>query len=223
MTEATLGRREGLAAYRHLWTPPEAPGGPVLALLHGTGGDAAGFDSFGAGLARAGSPGAGRLALEGDVSEFGAARFFRRQAEGVYDRADLAARTAKFDRFLGDAAAAYSFSLGQAVGVGYSNGANLLANHAFERPGRLNRLALLHPLIPFEPPAADLSALTVLIAAGEGDPIAPARATEDLAAAYRDRGATVTLHWSEGGHALSPESVEAASAFLAASEFLAAT
>lgn len=215
MNNVWTTRENGLSAYRHLWTPPRSASAPVLTLLHGTGGDAKGFDGFGAALARDAAPGAGRLSVEGDVSEFGAARFFRRRAEGVYDIDDLSARTAKFDQFLQDAAEDYGFSLGDAVGIGYSNGANLLANHAFERPGRLNRLALLHPLIPFKPPAADLSGLSVLIAAGRRDPIAPMAATEDLAAAYRDRGAEVALHWSEGGHALSPDSVEAVRAFIA--------
>ena len=39
------------------------------------------------------SPKAGVVSPRGDVSEHGAARFFRRTAEGVYDMADLAQRT----------------------------------------------------------------------------------------------------------------------------------
>ena len=197
--------------------PPPQPGETrILTLLHGTGDVAASFDRFGAALAEgAGAPGLGRLSLQGDVAEFGAARFFRRKGEGVYDMEDLAARTEKLDRFLGRAFEAYGVDGSAAIGVGYSNGANILANLAFERPRRLRRLALLHPLIPFEPPKTDLSGLRVLIAAGRLDPISPAPQTQTLAEMFALRGAMVDLVWSPGGHELSAAAAEATQRFVA--------
>lgn len=187
-------RDDALALYRHLHVPAEAGDATLLALFHGTGGDASSV----VGLGRAVSETAALLALDGDVSEGGLRRFFRRRAEGLYDMADLAERTRRLDRFLEAALERYAADPAETVGIGYSNGANILANLAFERPDRLTRMVLMHPLIPFEPPEADLSALSVLITVGRRDPICPPALTEALAAALRARGAAVTLDWRPG-------------------------
>ncbi|MEL6978949.1 MAG: alpha/beta hydrolase [Pseudomonadota bacterium] len=209
-------RSDALSAYRHRWTPPAAGETRSLLLLHGTGDDEVRFDAFGAALAEGAVDGAGRLSLRGDVSEGGAARFFRRKAEGVYDMADLAQRTAGLERFLGSAYDVYGLAPERTIGVGFSNGANMLANLVFSHPGRVRRAALLRPLIPFEPPQTDLFGVSVLLAAGRHDPIAPVAATERLAEALAARGADVTLRWSEGGHGLSAEEAPAIRAFHAA-------
>src|SRR6185436_14570093 len=75
---------------------PGSPGSPLLLLFHGTGGDEHQFTGLGQQLV----PGATIIAPRGDVSEFGAARFFRRTGEGVYDMDDLAVRTAKMTAFV---------------------------------------------------------------------------------------------------------------------------
>ena len=46
------------------------------------------------------APDAAIVAPRGDVDEGGAARFFRRRAEGVYDMADLARATGKMAGFV---------------------------------------------------------------------------------------------------------------------------
>lgn len=206
----------GLEAYKHRWTAPEGAERRSLLLLHGTGDDEAGFDAVGAMFAAGGMDGAGRLSLRGDVSEGGAARFFRRRAEGVYDMDDLARRTEALERFLSAAYDAYGLAPERVTGLGFSNGANMLANLAFTHPQRVRRLALLRPLIPFEPAREDLTGLSVLIAAGRRDPIAPVDATERLVESFAKRGADVTLRWSEGGHGLSAAEAPAIKAFLAA-------
>ena len=58
-----------------------APGKPILFVLHGTGGDENQFFDFGRRLL----PEATIVSPRGDVSEYGAARFFKRTGEGVYD------------------------------------------------------------------------------------------------------------------------------------------
>ena len=70
---------------------PGQPGGPLLLVLHGTGGDENQLVALGRELL----PGAAIVSPRGDVSEHGAARFFRRTGEGVYDMADLARGTGK--------------------------------------------------------------------------------------------------------------------------------
>ena len=75
---------------------PGAPGGPLLFTFHGTGGDESQF----LGLARELLPAATIVSPRGDVSEYGAARFFRRTGEGVYDMDDLTRATDKMAAFV---------------------------------------------------------------------------------------------------------------------------
>lgn len=201
-----------LSAYRRAERPAPGPGGASLVLLHGTGGSAEDMLSLGAAVA----PNAALYSLEGDVNEGGARRFFRRKAEGVYDMADLAARTAALDAHLSALLADHERDPALAAGLGYSNGANILANLMFRAPKRLARWALLRPLIPFEPPQVDLTGAKVLIAAGHGDPIAPVSASERLASQLEERGAEVTLRWSMSGHQLDQGDLEATARLLAA-------
>src|SRR4051794_37829091 len=75
---------------------PGAQGAPIFFVLHGTGGDENQFYEFGGSL----MPGATIVSPRGDVSEYGAARFFKRTGEGVYDMADLARATEKLAGFV---------------------------------------------------------------------------------------------------------------------------
>jgi phospholipase/carboxylesterase len=70
-------------------------------------------------------PGAHVVSPRGEVSEHGALRFFRRTGEGVYDMEDLARRTATVGEFVAEEVARTGAS--RVVGLGYSNGANILA------------------------------------------------------------------------------------------------
>ncbi len=186
----------------------ETPGpGPVLFTFHGTGGDAQQFHGFAAGVL----PGAHVISPEGDVMENGARRYFRRTGEGVYDMADLARRTDA----MGDFIAAHHRA--PAFGFGYSNGANILASVMFQRPDLCDRIALLHPLIPFTPaPQPGLAGRQVLITAGRRDPICPALLTQTLADWFTTQGADVTLHWHQGGHEIAAIEVQALASFLQA-------
>ncbi|NAZ37527.1 alpha/beta hydrolase [Rubellimicrobium sp. CFH 75288] len=185
------------------------PGAPLLLTFHGTGGTERQFHAPGIRLL----PGAHVVSPRGAVSENGALRFFRRTAEGVYDMEDLRHRTAEVADLI--AAEARRTGAPRVAALGYSNGANILASVLFARPGLVGDAVLLHPLIPFEPPAADLAGTRVLVTAGRRDPICPAPLTERLVAALRDRGAAVEALWHEGGHEVAPAEWEAVAAFLA--------
>lgn len=183
---------------------PGKPGGPLLFTFHGTGGDENQFAS----LARDLAPDATIISPRGDVSEYGAARFFRRTGEGVYDMADLARATEKMVRFAATNVEKYKPS--QVLGLGYSNGANILASVVFARPDLFDAVALMHPLIPFEPDVVgNLDGRRVLITAGRRDPICPPELTARLDAWLRGKGADVTLVWHEGGHEVRPTEIEA--------------
>jgi phospholipase/carboxylesterase len=188
---------------------PGAAGGPILFLFHGTGGNETQFLKLGRDLLAE----ARLVAPRGDVSEGGALRFFRRRAEGVYDMEDLAWATAKMAAFVEAHVATAAPS--RVLGLGYSNGANILAGTIFARPGLFDAAVLMHPLIPWTPPPAPVAG-RVLITAGRRDPIAPVAAIEALAAWFRDQGAEAELHWHAGGHEIARSEIETARDFLMA-------
>lgn len=186
-------------------------GKPLLFLFHGTGGD----ETQMLGLGRAVAPGAALVAPRGDVSEMGALRFFRRAAEGVYDMDDLARATAKMAGFV--RAHVEAARPAAVMGLGYSNGANILASTLFAAPELFDAAVLMHPLIPFQPQiAGSLAGRRILVTAGERDPICPPHMTARLEAWLRDAGADVTMVRHPGGHEIRPEEIDAARRFLAA-------
>ncbi|MGB3645838.1 MAG: alpha/beta hydrolase [Mesorhizobium sp.] len=190
---------------------PGSPGGPLLFVFHGTGADETQLVSLGRELVAD----ATIVSPRGDVSEYGAARFFRRTGEGVYDMADLARATAKMTGFVRAHVEVQKPS--RVLGLGYSNGANILASAIFAEPGLFDAAVLMHPLIPFTPQVSgDLAGRGILITAGGHDPICPPALTERLAGDLRAARADVMLEWHEGGHEVRPNEIEAARLFLAA-------
>ncbi|WP_417309355.1 alpha/beta hydrolase [Devosia sp.] len=192
----------------------DIPGGsddaPRFFLLHGTGGDEHQFIDLAAEL----KPGARRIGVRGDVSESGALRYFKRTGEGQYDMADLARATEKLAAFVRRINAAASG--GESLGLGYSNGANILASVLFAQPDQFDRSVLMHPLIPFTPPPQPgLKGKRILATAGRNDPIAPAQSAEALAAYFTAQGADVEIFWHDGGHEIRREELLAIQAFLA--------
>lgn len=188
-----------------------AAGAPLLFVFHGTGGDENQFFDLGGQLLA----GARVIAPRGDVSEGGALRYFRRTGEGRYDMADLAVRTGQMVAFVKARIAETKPS--RVIGLGYSNGANILAAVQFAAPDLFDASVLMHPLIPFQPPVGPgLKGRRVLITAGKRDPIAPAPATQQLADYFAGQGADASLFWHEGGHELRPEELGETQRFLAA-------
>jgi len=170
---------------------------PMFFVFHGTGGDENQFFDLAGQLL----PGAHIIAVRGDVSEGGALRYFRRTGEGVYDMADLAHRTANLTAFV----RARQTAGQKLIGLGYSNGANILASVQFAAPELFDTTILMHPLIPFAPPAADFTGKRVLITAGQRDPMASASTTQALHGYFVANGAEASLFWHPGGHELRQE------------------
>ena len=187
-----------------------AAGAPLLLTFHGTGGTERQFHDLGQHLL----PGAYVVSPRGEVSEHGGLRFFRRTAEGVYDMEDLRARTGAMGAFVAGEVARTGAA--RVVGLGYSNGANILASVMLARPDLFTDAVLLHPLIPFSPPVAPgLEGRRVLITAGQRDPICPPALTQRLADHLEGQGAAVTLHRHGGGHEIAPSEWQAVQEFLA--------
>jgi phospholipase/carboxylesterase len=197
--------------FAHRYLPGEDESGPTLLLLHGTGGNEEDLVPLGETLA----PNAAFLSPRGKVSEYGAPRFFRRLAEGVFDHEDLLFRTHELAEFVEAASEEYGFDHSKVVAVGYSNGANVAASTILLHPGLLQAAVLFRAMVPFEPDLApDLSGMPVFLAAGRMDRMIPPDNTQRLADILLEAGADVDLRWRDTGHPLTYEEVGEAKEWL---------
>ena len=202
MSEKNLG-------FVHRFFPGEARA--TLLLLHGTGGDENDLVPLGRELA----PGAEILSPRGKVSEYGAARFFRRFAEGVFDQEDLVFRTHELAGFVEAAVEEYGLDPSRLVAAGYSNGANIAASLMLLHPGLLRAAILFRAMVPFElEDVPDLSGMPVFLAAGRLDRMISPQNTERLAEILTEAGADMDLRWRNTGHALTYEEVAEAKEWL---------
>ena len=197
--------------FTHRFVPGEVEPGPTLLLLHGTGGNEEDLIPLGQELA----PGTAILSPRGKVSEYGAPRFFRRLAEGVFDQEDLLFRTHELAGFVEAASNEYGFDLSKVVAVGYSNGANVAASTILLHPGLLRAAVLFRAMVPFEPEVMpDLSGMPVFMASGRRDQMIPADDSQRLADILSEAGADVDLRWHDTGHGLTYEEVGEAKEWL---------
>lgn len=201
---------EHLSGFVHRFVPAAQEGrGPTLLVLHGTGGDESDLIP----LARSIAPHAALLSPRGQVLERGMPRFFRRIAEGVFDREDLIARTHELAGFVAEAARTYALDPAAFMALGYSNGANIAASLMLLHPDALRGGILFRAMVPLDPvppPAPDLSGREVFLGCGRMDPLIPSAGSERLAEILRDADAQVTLHWENTGHGLSQGDVDEA-------------
>lgn len=195
--------------FAHRFFPGES--GATLLLLHGTGGSEDDLVPLGKQLA----PEAAILSPRGKVSEYGAARFFRRLAEGVFDHEDLVFRTHELAEFIEAASDEYGFDLGRLVAVGYSNGANIAGSLMLLHPGLLRAAVLFRAMVPFEPEEVpDLSGMPVFLAAGRRDPMIAPQNTQRLVEILTEAGADLDVRWRDTGHGLTYEEVAEAKEWL---------
>ena len=198
--------------FDHRYLPAGDRSGATLLLLHGTGGNEEDLIPLGQELL----PGAAILSPRGKVSEYGAPRYFRRLAEGVFDHEDLLFRTHELAAFIEAAAEEYGFDLSKVIAVGYSNGANVAASTILLHPGLLRAAVLFRAMVPFEPESApDLDGMPVFLAAGRMDRMIPPDNTQRLAEILTGAGADVDLRWRNVGHPLTYEEVGEAREWIA--------
>lgn len=191
----------------HRFVPATGESAPTLLLLHGTGGDETDLLPVGRML----NEKAAFLSPRGKVLEHGMPRFFRRLAEGVFDKEDLRNRTRELAEFAEASVNEYGIDPKRLFAVGFSNGANIAASLLLTYPQLLAGAILLRAMTPFEPEATpDLSGKPVYLAAGRSDQMVPAENTERLAGLLQEAGADVTLDWQPGGHGIGPAEIQAA-------------
>ena len=193
----------------HRFVPATQAGRPPLLLLHGTGGHEDDLVPLGQQLL----PGAALLSPRGKVLENGMPRFFRRRAEGVFDQADLKARTTELASFI--TAARNAYDLDEPVAVGFSNGANIAASLLLTQPDVLRGAVLLRAMLPFESqPPPELAGKPVLFLSGDSDPMMPAASRERLAAVLQAAGSDLVHKTLPAGHNLTQTDLTIASQWL---------
>ncbi|HEX8463739.1 MAG TPA: alpha/beta hydrolase [Abditibacterium sp.] len=185
---------------------------PTVLALHGTGGTENDLIP----LAQSLWPGASILAVRGRISENGAARFFRRLSEGVFDLENLHQETAALADFVAQSATQLGFDAQNVWALGYSNGANIAASLLLSRPETLAGAILLRAMTPFSPSELpNLTGKPIFLAAGRFDPLVPAENIENLASMLEKSGANVTLRWENASHGLVGHEIDEARHFLA--------
>ena len=199
--------------YTHVFEPGTAVSAPPLLLLHGTGGSEHDLLPLGRTL----SPGSALLSPRGQVSERGAARFFARLAEGVFDPTEVAQRTHALADFVAAATQHYRLDPRRLIAVGFSNGANIAATLLQLRGVMLGGAVLFRAMVVIDQPAApgSLEGKRVFLASGAQDPIVPADHPRRLAAHLRAGGADVTLTTAPAGHNLTREDIATAQQWFA--------
>ncbi|MCW5878680.1 MAG: alpha/beta hydrolase [Anaerolineales bacterium] len=182
----------------------------TLFLLHGTGGNERDLLPLVEPLAEQYN----LVGLRGNVQEGGMPRFFARQAMGVFDQESIRVETEKLAAFLAAWNEKHGLNPEQAAFAGYSNGANMLLAALLRYPNLLRRAALLHCMLPFDPPQVDLSGGHYLVTHGLQDSMMPPGAAAAVIAALGAAGATVQEFSHPGGHELTHAEREALLNFL---------
>jgi phospholipase/carboxylesterase len=200
--------------YHHVFEPGTDSKAPPLLLLHGTGGSENDLLRLGRTL----SPGSAMLSPRGDVSEGGALRFFARLSEGVFDPQEITRRTNALADFVIAASDHYKLDPLRLLAIGFSNGANIAATLMLLRPETLGGGALFRPMVVLNQPAApgSLTGRRVLLSNGSTDPLVPADHPARLAELLRAGGADVKIELFPASHALTPQDVAVAQAWLRA-------
>ncbi|WP_059105180.1 alpha/beta hydrolase [Shouchella shacheensis] len=196
-----------MSDHKHLFVKGEDETKPTFVLLHGTGGNEKDLLP----IVNMIDEGASVLGIRGNISENGMPRFFKRLAEGVFDKEDLKLRTDELHAFLEEAATEHGIDRQNLVAIGYSNGANIAANLYYEHGAVFKGAMLFHAMVPQQKEALpNLENANVFIGAGKHDPMIPAPETEQLKRDLESAGAAVKTFWTEGGHELMREEIQAA-------------
>jgi len=180
---------------------PENPGKRLMVLLHGSGGDETTLMK----LARQISPDAVLLGIRGRVTQDGVTRWYKRLTPTSFDQSDVKSEASAFVSFLKDTSAKLKLDLDNAIFLGYSNGANLIAAMSVLHPDLIHKAVLLRAMPVLEQaPQADLDYADILTIGGRSDtlyaPYAPK--LEEL---FRSRGAHVESYMVDSGHSIGDE------------------
>ncbi len=204
----TLPTKDALSSFVHV--VHDHGKAKTLFLLHGTGGDEHDLVPLVKPLEKKFN----FVGLRGNISEAGMPRFFARKAMGVFDQLSIETETDKLAAFLTSFYEDSALQVDQAAFVGFSNGANMILATVFRHPEVIQNAALLHAMLPFEPPDVDLAGKRILVTHGLSDRMMPPGEGERVAAALKVRSAQVQAFAHDGGHEITAEEQAALLDFL---------
>jgi len=176
----------------------------TLVMLHGTGGNEHDLID----IAKIIDKDANILSIRGNVLEYGMPRFFKRFAMGIFDIENLIEETHKLHDFIVEMSIRYGFSMEHTVGVGYSNGANILLSVLLHYNNPIKLAILYHPMIPIKDlNINDLSQTHVYITSSLNDQMIPKNDTVEMEAMLKSRNANTKIYWTETGHQLTKNEI----------------
>jgi predicted esterase len=165
--------------------------------LHGTGAD----ENDLVPLVRFLNPTYNILSPRGNVSENGMNRFFKRYGMGNYDIDNLVLETSNLKLFIEQAILNYDLDSKQIVGLGFSNGANILESLIQLYGKVIHKIVLLSPV--FLQPNVEfknLEGLEIFVATSDLDPYVKNKENHLLIEKLKDAGANVYVHHHNFGH-----------------------
>jgi len=176
-------------------------------MLHGTGGNE--YDLLP--IAKHIDHEANVLSVRGNVMEYGMPRFFKRLAMGVFDMESLIEETHNLYEFIQDASKQYGFNPKKVIAIGYSNGANIAASVLMHYDQAFDKAILFHPMVPLRNiDLPNLRGTEIFVGAGRKDHMMPEHEVHELTQILQSANASVEVFWTDYGHQLSKEEIEAA-------------
>ena len=165
--------------------------------LHGTGADENDLIP----LVRYLNPTYNILSPRGNVSENGMNRFFKRYGMGNYDIDNLVLETSNLKSFIEQATINYELDPNQIVGLGFSNGANILESLIQLYGKVLNKVILLSPVF-LQPNVefSNLDGVEIFVATSDLDPYVKNNENHLLISKLKDAGANIYVHQHNFGH-----------------------
>lgn len=176
----------------------------TLVLFHGTGGDKSSLLFIDDYLGHKYN----LLSLQGNILENGMPRFFKRTGPGIFDQQSIDEEVTKLKVFLENWCEINSHNINDLIYFGYSNGANMILSTLFTYPDIVSISVLLHPILPFIPPAIDLKNKIIYISNGSSDPMVPVSEQLELKEVLEKRGASPIVKEYPGGHGISDSEIK---------------
>lgn len=173
--------------------------------LHGTGGD----ENDLVPLVNYLNPTFNILSPRGNVSEQGMNRFFKRYGMGNYDIENLEVETNNLNEFISLSITNYGLDQSKMVGLGFSNGANILESLLQLNGPILKKVVLLSPVfLQPDKPFKDLTGVDIYIATSDNDPYVKNKENDKLVDALKAAHANVHVNKHHGGHQINQAILE---------------
>ena len=142
----------------------------TLILLHGTGGSLNDLISIASTI----DENANILSLEGHLLEGDKKRYFKRFPNGDFDEISLSDETDHIIAFINELLHKYNLSPANLVGIGYSNGANIIGSIMYKMPDYFKIAILFCAMLPYKElkPVSEIKT-KIYLSIGRNDQIIP--------------------------------------------------